>query len=144
MSPISPIGYGAQSTLSLQNSQNLRNLRILNSGMNFRSIRPHYLLKIDTASISCGSNSFDVSIPASVRRELEETNFVVVRRGVVTENWVPIGIRGHQRSQRWAAWYPRYAIQGIIKPMDLLTQVDTMNDQDAFPAHRALRSLIKT
>src|ERR1700739_1293047 len=112
--------------------------------MNFRSIRPHYLLKIDTASISCGSNSFDVSIPASVRRELEETNFVVVRRGVVTENWVPIGIRGHERSQRWAAWYPRYAIQEIVKPMDLLTQVDTMNDQDAFPAHRALQSLIKT
>ena len=110
--------------------------------MNFRSIRPHYLLKIDTASICCGgSNSFDVSIPASVRRELEETNFVVVRRGVVTENWVPIGIRGHQRSQRWAAWYPRYAIQGIIKPMDLLTRVDTLSDRDVSPAHRAFRSL---
>ncbi|MBV9874667.1 MAG: malonate decarboxylase holo-ACP synthase [Verrucomicrobia bacterium] len=109
--------------------------------MAFRSIRPHYLLKVDTASICCGSNSFDVSIPASVRRELEETNFVVVRRGVVTENWVPIGIRGHQRSQRWAAWYPRYAIQGIVKPMDLLTQVDPLNDQDVSPAHRAFRSL---
>ncbi|MBV8215436.1 MAG: malonate decarboxylase holo-ACP synthase [Verrucomicrobia bacterium] len=111
--------------------------------MNFRSIRPHYLLKVDTAAISCGSNSFDVSVPASVRRELEETNFVVVRRGVVTENWVPIGIRGHQRSQRWAAWYPRYAIQGIVKPMDLLTQVDTMNDQDVSPARRAFKSLKK-
>jgi phosphoribosyl-dephospho-CoA transferase len=109
--------------------------------VNFRSIRPHYLLKIDTASISCGSNSFDVSIPASVRRELEETNFVVVRRGVVTENWVPIGIRGHERSQRWAAWYPRYAIQGIIEPMDLLTQVDPLNDRDVSPAYRAFRSL---
>jgi phosphoribosyl-dephospho-CoA transferase len=110
--------------------------------MNYRSIRPHYLLKIDTAAISCGSSSFDVSIPASVRRELEETNFVVVRRGVVTENWVPIGIRGPQRSQRWAAWYPRYAIQEIVKPMDLLTQIGTVNDQDAFPARRALRSLM--
>jgi phosphoribosyl-dephospho-CoA transferase len=110
--------------------------------MNYRSIRPHYLLKIDTASICCGGSSFDVSVPASVRRELEETNFVVVRRGVVTENWVPIGIRGHQRFQRWAAWYPRYAIQEIIKPMDLLTQVDTVKDQGAFPARRALRSLI--
>jgi phosphoribosyl-dephospho-CoA transferase len=109
--------------------------------MNFRSIRPHYLLKVDTAAICFGNNSFDVSIPASVRRELEETNFVVVRRGVVTENWVPIGIRGHQRSQRWAAWYPRYAIQGIIKPMDLLTQVDTLSDRDVSPVHRAFRSL---
>jgi phosphoribosyl-dephospho-CoA transferase len=112
--------------------------------MNYRSIRPHYLLKVDTAAISCDGNSFDVSVPASVRRELEETNFVVVRRGVVTENWVPIGIRGRLRSQRWAAWYPRYAIQKIVKPMDLLTQVDTMNDHDAFPARRALRSLMKT
>jgi phosphoribosyl-dephospho-CoA transferase len=109
--------------------------------MNSWSIRPHYLLKIDTAAISFGNSSFDVSVPASVRRELEETNFVVVRRGVITESWVPIGIRGPQRFQRWAAWYPRYAIQEIVKPMDLLTRVDTVNDRNAFPAHRALRSL---
>ena len=110
--------------------------------MNFRSIRPHYLLKVDTAAISFGNSSFHVSVPASVRRELEETNFVVVRRGVITESWVPIGIRGPQRSQRWAAWYPRYAIQEIVKPMDLLTQIGTMNDRDVSPARRALRSLM--
>jgi phosphoribosyl-dephospho-CoA transferase len=110
--------------------------------MNFRPIRPHYLLKIDTAAISCGTSSLDVSVPAPVRRELEETNFVVVRRGVITESWVPIGIRGPQRSQRWAAWYPRYAIQEIVKPMDLLTQIDTANDPDVSPARRALRSLL--
>lgn len=111
--------------------------------MNFRSLRPHYLLKIDTAAISFGNSSLHVSVPASVRQELEETNFVVVRRGVVTENWVPIGIRGPQRFQRWAAWYPRYAIQEIIKPMDLLTQFDTANDRDISPARYALRSLMK-
>ena len=111
--------------------------------MNFRSIRPHYLLKIDTAAISYGNSSFDVSVPASVRRELEETNFVVVRRGMITENWVPIGIRGPQRFQRWAAWYPRYAIQEIVKPMDLLTQVDTVNNRDVSPVRRALGSLMK-
>jgi phosphoribosyl-dephospho-CoA transferase len=111
--------------------------------MNFRSIRPHYLVKVDTAAISFGNNSFDVSVPASVRRELEETNFVVVRRGVITENWVPIGIRGPQRFQRWAAWYPRYAIQEIVKPMDLLTQIDIVNDREFTPARRGLRSLMK-
>ena len=112
--------------------------------MNYRPIRPHYLVKIDTAAISFGDSSFDVSVPASVRRELEETNFVVVRRGVITENWVPIGIRGRQRFQRWAAWYPRYAIQEIVKPMDLLTRVNTRNDRNASPARRALGSLMKT
>jgi phosphoribosyl-dephospho-CoA transferase len=111
--------------------------------MNFRSIRPHYLLKVDTAAISFGNSSFDVSLPASVRRELEETNFVVVRREMITENWVPIGIRGPQRFQRWAAWYPRYAIQEIVKPMDLLTQVDTVNSQDVSPVRSGLRSLMK-
>jgi phosphoribosyl-dephospho-CoA transferase len=110
--------------------------------MNFWSIRPHYLVKIDTAAISFGNRSFNESVPASVRRELEETNFVVVRRGVITESWVPIGIRGPQRFQRWAAWYPRYAIQEIVKPMDLLTRVNTVNDRNAFPAHRALQSLM--
>jgi phosphoribosyl-dephospho-CoA transferase len=112
--------------------------------MNFRSIRPHYLVKVDTAAISFGNNSsFNESVPASVRRELEETNFVVVRRGVITENWVPIGIRGPQRFQRWAAWYPRYAIQEIVKPMDLLTRVTTGNDRNASPARRTLQSLMK-
>ena len=111
--------------------------------MNFRSIRPHYLLKVDTTAISFDGSSFDVSVPASVRRELEETNFVVVRRGVVTENWVPIGIRGPQRSQRWAAWYPRYAIQNIVKPMDLLAQVVPVNGGDISPARLGLRSLME-
>jgi phosphoribosyl-dephospho-CoA transferase len=110
--------------------------------MNFRSIRPHYLLKIDTAAISFGDSSFDVSVPTSVRRELEKTKLVVVRRGVVTESWVPIGIRGPQRFQRWAAWYPPDAIREIVKPMDLLTQVDTVNDRNVSPARRALQSLM--
>jgi phosphoribosyl-dephospho-CoA transferase len=110
--------------------------------MNFRPIRPHYLLKIDTAAISFGNSSFNESVPASVRRELEETNFVVVRRGVITESWVPIGIRGPQRFQRWAAWYPRYAIQEIVKPMDLLTRVNTVTDRNVSPARRALLSLM--
>ena len=109
--------------------------------MNFRSLRPHYLLKIDTGAICCGNSSFDVSVPASVRRELEETNFVVVRRGLITESWVPIGIRGRERSQRWAAWYPGYAIQEIVKPMDLLTKVSAVNDQP--PVRRALQTLMK-
>ncbi len=89
--------------------------------MNFRPLRPHYLLKIDTAAISFGNSSFDVRVPASVRRDLEETP---------------------QRFQRWAAWYPRYAIQEIVKPMDLLTRVNTVNDRNASPARRALRSLM--
>jgi phosphoribosyl-dephospho-CoA transferase len=112
--------------------------------MNFWSIRPHYLVKIDTAAISFGNNSsFNESVPASVRQELEETNFVVVRRGVITESWVPIGIRGPQRFQRWAAWYPRYAIQEIVTPMGLLTRVNAVNDPNASPVRRALQSLMK-
>ena len=54
---------------------------------------------------------------------------------------MPIGIRGHQRFQRWAAWYPRYAIQEIVKPMDLLTRVNP--DRNVSPPHRALQSLMK-
>src|SRR5258708_13633707 len=110
--------------------------------MNFGPLRPHYLLKIDTAAISFGNSSFNESVPASVRRDLEETNFVVVRRGVIDGRWVPIGIRGSQRFQRWAAWYPPDAIQEIVKPMDLLTRVNTVNHRNTSPAHRALRSLM--
>jgi phosphoribosyl-dephospho-CoA transferase len=110
--------------------------------MNLSYIRPHYLLKIDTAAISFGNSSFNESVPASVWRELEETNFVVVRRGLITENWVPIGIRGPQRFQRWAAWCSPVGIRQIITPADLLTQLVTTGDSQATPLRRALQSLM--
>ena len=49
--------------------------------MTLGSIRPHNLLKIDTAAISFADTRSDQNIPLSVLRELDEIQLVVVRRG---------------------------------------------------------------
>jgi phosphoribosyl-dephospho-CoA transferase len=110
--------------------------------MIFCSIRPHYLLKIDTAAISFADTRSDQSIPLSVLRELDEIHLVVVRRAPMTRDLVPIGIRGPERFQRWGAWCSTVGIRRIIKPADLLTQFVTIDDSQARPVLRALRSLM--
>jgi len=61
--------------------------------MNLSPIRPHYLLKVDAAEVILTDGRDIRCIPSWVFRELRETSLVVVRRGVVTRNRIPIGIR---------------------------------------------------
>jgi phosphoribosyl-dephospho-CoA transferase len=110
--------------------------------MNLRSIRPHYLLKIDITAISFAGMGDKDSIPPSILRELEELPFVVARRGPMTQQLVPIGIRGPERFQRWAAWCPPDAIREVITPANLLTKLDGITNSQATPACLALCPLI--
>jgi hypothetical protein len=54
--------------------------------MTLGSIRPHNLLKIDTAAISFADTRSDQNIPLSVLRELDEIQLVVVRRAPMTQD----------------------------------------------------------
>jgi phosphoribosyl-dephospho-CoA transferase len=110
--------------------------------MTLGSIRPHNLLKIDTAAISFADTRSDQNIPLSVLRELDEIQLVVVRRAPMTQDLVPIGIRGPERFQRWGAWCSPVGIRRIITPADLLTQLVTTGDSQATPLRRALQSLM--
>jgi phosphoribosyl-dephospho-CoA transferase len=110
--------------------------------MTLGSIRPHHLLKIDTAAISFSDARSDQNIPLSVLGELDEIQLVVARRAPMTQDLVPIGIRGPERFQRWGAWCSPVGIRQIITPADLLTQFVTMDDSQSTPVRRALRSLI--
>jgi len=46
---------------------------------------------------------------------------VVVRRAPHQAGHIPIGIRGHARSERWAGWLPSSAVTGAIAPEALRT-----------------------
>ena len=88
--------------------------------MNLSAILPHYLLRVNATEVILVNDRDDQCAPSWVFRELGKTSLVVVRRGAVTRDRIPVGIRGPERSQRWAALCPPSAIQQIITPTDLL------------------------
>jgi hypothetical protein len=99
--------------------------------MNLSAILPHYLLRVDATEVILVNDRDDQCAPSWVFRELGKTSLVVVRRGAVTRDRIPVGIRGPERSQRWAALCPPSAIQQIITPTDLLKRFETTRDSHA-------------
>ncbi|MOA06667.1 Phosphoribosyl-dephospho-CoA transferase [compost metagenome] len=61
-------------------------------------------------------------VPDWVEASLERANWVVVRRDIAQPGYIPIGIRGATRSQRFPAYLPAAAVQEIIKPEDLVSE----------------------
>src|SRR6267378_142558 len=82
--------------------------------INLSAILPHYLLRVNATEVILANDRDDQCAPSWVFRELGKTSLVVVRRGAVTRDRIPVGIRGPERSQRWAALCPPSAIQQII------------------------------
>ena len=69
------------------------------------------------------------------------TPFVVVRRGPMTSQRIPIGVRGGERNQRWAAFCHPTWVKSILTPPQLLTRNVPALRADATPALRALHLL---
>jgi phosphoribosyl-dephospho-CoA transferase len=102
-----------------------------------RSVRTHDLLEID-ANVFISSNA---SAPEWVEEALRKSPFVVARRGRVTDQEIPIGVRGAVRNQRWAAFCHRTWVKSILTPPQLLTRTVPTLRADATPAFRALQVL---
>lgn len=109
----------------------------LGPAMNYRdvqSVRTHDLLEIDSKRfLSC-----QASAPEWVAESLQRTPFLVVRRGLVTEQMVTVGVRGVDRNQRWAAMCPLNLVKNILAPPQLLKRRVPKTREDAIPAFRAL------
>jgi phosphoribosyl-dephospho-CoA transferase len=102
------------------------------------SVRTHDLLEIDAKLLI----SVHKSAPEWVEEDLRKSPFVVVRRGLATEQEIPIGVRGAERHQRWAASCDPKWVKSIITPPQLLRRTVPTSRADAIPALRAL-SLLK-
>jgi phosphoribosyl-dephospho-CoA transferase len=109
--------------------------------MNLSTILPHDLIKMDAAQVILGDDKGNQCAAPWVVQALWETSMVVVRRAIRTRDLIPVGIRGPERSQRWAAWCPANAIRQIVTPADLLERLETSKGLDSSPAWRALRLL---
>src|SRR5271155_1143338 len=104
------------------------------SDRDVQSVRTHDLLEIDAKRfLSCRA-----SAPEWVSQALQRTPFVVVRRGLATEQTIPVGVRGVDRNQRWAAMCPLELVKSILAPPQLLERAVPNSREDAIPGFRAL------
>lgn len=101
------------------------------------SVRTHDLLEIDANQLISSQSS----APKWVEEALSRSPFVVVRRGLATGREIPIGVRGTERNERWAAFCdPKFA-NSILTPQQLLSRGIPTSRADAIPALRALTLL---
>jgi phosphoribosyl-dephospho-CoA transferase len=101
------------------------------------SVRTHDLLEIDARQF-LSAHAF---VPEWAEQSLRGVPFVVVRRGLCTERNIPIGVRGVERNQRWAALCPSKGVKRVITPSQLLGREVTEVRADAVPALRSLELL---
>jgi phosphoribosyl-dephospho-CoA transferase len=102
-------------------------------------VRTHDLLEIDAKQLI----SSQPSAPQWVEDNLRKTSFVVVRRGLVRGREIPIGVRGTERNQRWAAFCHPELVRSVLTPSQLLTRAIPTSRAKAIPALRALDLLKK-
>lgn len=99
-----------------------------------QSVRTHDLLEIDAKRfISCQPRA-----PEWVVNNLHRTPFVVVRRGPATWPVIPVGLRGVDRNQRWAATCAFSLVKSILAPPQLLRRGVPKSRENDIPAFRAL------
>ena len=97
-------------------------------------VRTHDLLEINAKQLI----SSQPSAPQWVEDNLRKTSFVVVRRGPVRGREIPIGVRGAERKQRWAAFCHPELVRSVLTPSQLLTRAIPTPRANAIPALRAL------
>ena len=96
-------------------------------------MRIHDLLEIDVAH-------FPPAAPVWVLESLERSPFVVVRRGSITDDNIPVGVRGTLRSERWAAFCPPHLVKRILTPEALLNRAIPDRGMPALHALNVLKN----
>ena len=101
------------------------------------AFRPHYLLAVDPKQLIESIYKYS-SVPEWIEEQIRTTPFVVVRRGLATGQEIPIGVRGKERNQRWAASCNPALVKSITTPWQLLTRPISTSRANATPALRTL------
>ncbi len=102
-----------------------------------KDMRAHDLLRISNAAAFTDLPTF----PEWARESLRAHPFVVVRRALAPDGFVPVGIRGPERNQRFAALLPADAIEQRIAPEDLSARKHWIDSAVPTPHFEALQSV---
>ena len=99
------------------------------------ALGPHDLLWLHRCSLKPGMS--DMTIPEWV---LAGHGPVVVRRAEAPPGWVPVGVRGSTRADRFAAFAPVNAVERCLDPFSLRAQKTWLQHPDCH-RHPVLRTL---
>ncbi|MBV8074876.1 MAG: malonate decarboxylase holo-ACP synthase [Planctomycetaceae bacterium] len=80
--------------------------------------RPHDLVELRRRDALVG----EVPAPDWVQGCLARAPLVVVRRARQRSGWLPVGVRGPSRRERFAAWLPPEAVASRVRPDDLVVR----------------------
>jgi phosphoribosyl-dephospho-CoA transferase len=83
-----------------------------------QQLQPHDLLRIEVSRFLVPE---DASSWAAIESCLRHAPFVVVRRARMKDGYVPVGIRGQDRGERYAAWLDPRGVRAVLKPESLRT-----------------------
>jgi phosphoribosyl-dephospho-CoA transferase len=78
--------------------------------------------------------------PAWVRPAFERAPYAVVRRALTADGFVAIGLRGVERSQRYATWAHLDEIEAVVPP-EALALRSPLVERNALPVFTALAAL---
>jgi len=101
-------------------------------------VRTHDLLEVEPERFL----SPHACVPEWAAERLRRVPFLVVRRGFPTEHNIPVGVRGPERNQRWAAFCEPRIVKSITTPTQLLKRTVAAFRADSVPAFGSL-SLLK-
>jgi phosphoribosyl-dephospho-CoA transferase len=106
-----------------------------------QAVQTHDLLKINPECFLDEATSRGDMVPGWAEEHLRIAPFAVVRRGLISETGLPIGVRGSDRNQRWAASCSPHAVLSAIAPSQLLGRTVVPSRVDAVPALQSLELL---
>ncbi len=107
-------------------------------------VRPHDLLELKAPALVAVQGEAKSAAPAWVAERLRLTPCVVVRRGIAPRMRIPIGVRGTERHQRWAAYVAADQVRAVMSPPELLNRWQGSPSREAeIGAFRSLRTLLK-
>lgn len=103
-----------------------------------QSVQVHDLLRLNP-ELLLDDVTFDRNgMPSWAEEHVRSVPYVVVRRGMITEPLLPIGIRGLHRNERWAVSCSSHAICEVIKPCELLNRASDPSRRRDIPALQSL------
>lgn len=89
------------------------------------AVYPHDLLRITTVEALVG----DGPPPGWAAATLADAPWVVVRRAQAPAGWIPVGVRGSFRHERWAALLPIAAVLERWPPEAVASRIGTLSPQ---------------
>jgi phosphoribosyl-dephospho-CoA transferase len=97
-------------------------------------VRTHDLLEVEPERFL----SRHASVLEWAAEGLRRVPFLVVRRGLIAEKGIPVGVRGPERNQRWAAFCEPGLVKSITTPSELLKRSVSAFRADSVPAFCSL------